>query len=250
MVRMMREGRLRAPASDGAGGGPGLAEGDRDGPNGPSPEELARREERRLARKARRRASRREALLDSAREVIIDEGLAFTMDKVAAGADVSKPALYYYFRSKEALIGALAVEVLRVETETLGRVIVDADSGLEALAASVRAKIELYRRDPDAFRILYLWAPMLGVGEGVRRSEMLPLQEVVTHALEAKLIRDRELGRIDRAADPHRLAMIAWTSAQGILSLVLGAGDPEASPHSLDELCEEACRILLRATAA
>ena len=202
-----------------------------------------------MARKARRRASRREALLDSAREVIIDEGLAFTMDKVAAGADVSKPALYYYFRSKEALIGALAVEVLRVEAETLGRVIVDAESGLEALVASVRAKIELYRRDPDAFRILYLWAPMLGIGEGVRRSEMLPLQEVVTHALEAKLTRDRERGRIDRGADPHRLAMIAWTSAQGILSLVLGAGEPEASPHSLDELCEEACRILLRATA-
>ncbi len=214
------------------------------------PERAARREQQRLERKARRRASRREGILDAAREVIIDEGLAFTMDKVAAGADVSKPALYYYFRSKEALIGALAVEVLRVEAETLGRTIVDAESGLEALAASLRAKIDLYRGDPDAFRILYLWAPMLGVGEGVRRSEMIPLQEVVTHALEGKLVRDRERGLLDDNADPHRLAMIAWTCAQGILSLVLGAGDPESSPHSIDELCEEACRVLVRAAAA
>ena len=103
MVQLDRQGRERAAQGE-AGA---LSE-----------EELAAREARRLARKARRRASRRETILDAAREVIIDEGLAFTMDKVAAGADVSKPALYYYFRSKESLIGALAVEVLRVEAET------------------------------------------------------------------------------------------------------------------------------------
>ncbi|MCA9659155.1 MAG: helix-turn-helix transcriptional regulator [Myxococcales bacterium] len=207
------------------------------------------RESARLARKARRRASRRQGILDAAREVIVEEGLGFTMDKVADAADVSKPALYYYFRSKEEVIGALAVEVLRIEVETLGRAIVDAEDGLEALAAVVRAKVELYQDDPDAFRILYLWAPMLGVADSVRMSEMIPLQEVVTHALEAKLARAQARREIDRGADPHRLATVAWSSAHGLLSLVLSAGDPAASPYSLDELCDEACRVLVRAAA-
>ncbi|MCA9634935.1 MAG: TetR family transcriptional regulator [Myxococcales bacterium] len=208
------------------------------------------REAARLARKARRQASRRQAILDAARAVIIDEGLGFTMDRVAAAADVSKPALYYYFRSKEALIGALAIEVLRVEVETLGRAIVDASGGLEALAAMVRAKVELYRDDPDAFRILYLWAPMLGIEDSLRLTEVIPLNEVVTHSLEGKLSRDRRRGLIDPDADPHRLATLAWVTAQGIVSVAIGAGDPADSPYALEDLTEEACRVLLRAARA
>lgn len=206
------------------------------------------REAERLARKARRQEGRRRAVLAAAREVVVADGLGFTMDRVAAAADVSKPALYYYFRSKEALVTALAIEVLRVEVERVARAIVDAETAEQAIAALVRARVELYQDDPDGFRILYLWAPVLGVDEAAHLTEIVPLTEVVIHTLEQRLDRERRRG-LARGVDPHRLAMITWTTAQGVLAATLGMG-ASVSPYSIDELADEAIRSLLRGLRA
>lgn len=202
------------------------------------------REAERLARKARRQEGRRRAVMTAAREVVVADGLGFTMDRVAAAADVSKPALYYYFRSKEALVTALAIEVLREEVEHVARAIVDAATAEEAIAALVRARVQHYQDDPDGFRILYLWAPVLGVDEAAQLTELVPLTEVVIHTLAQRLDRERRRG-FAPGVDPHRLAMITWTSAQGVLATTLGMGAAQ-SPYAIDELAEEAIRSLLR----
>lgn len=206
------------------------------------------REAERLARKARRQEGRRRAVLRAAREVVVADGLGFTMDRVAAEADVSKPALYYYFRSKEALITALAIEVLRSEVELVARAIVEAPGALEAIAALVRARVERYADDPDSFRILYLWAPVVGIDEAAHLTEIVPLTEVVIHTLEQRLERERRRRPppIAVSVDPRRLAMMTWTTAQGVLAATLGMG-AAISPYSIEELTDEAIRTLLRA---
>ncbi|MEZ4449392.1 MAG: helix-turn-helix domain-containing protein [Nannocystaceae bacterium] len=206
------------------------------------------REAERLARKARRQEGRRRAVLRAAREVVVADGLGFTMDRVAAEADVSKPALYYYFRSKEALVTALAIEILRSEVEGVARAIVEAPGALEAIAALVRARVERYADDPDAFRILYLWAPVLGIDEASQLTEIVPLTEVVIHTLEQRLERERRRrpAPIAASVDARRLATITWTTAQGVLAAALGMG-AAPTPYSIDELADEAIRTLLRA---
>src|SRR5687767_1395235 len=57
------------------------------------------------ARKERRRTRWRSEIVDAASTVLTRDGIAaLTVDAVAREAQVSKPAVYYYFRSKEDLV--------------------------------------------------------------------------------------------------------------------------------------------------
>lgn len=204
---------------------------------------------RRLARKARRQDNRRHAILACAREVLVAHGpVAFTMDQLAAAAGTSKATLYYYFRCKEDVLGALALDVLRREVEVLGRAVIAANTGLDALAALVRARVEHHLADPDGFRILYQWAPVLGDPQRLLLAEVYPLSAVVNTTLAAKLLRDRKAGLLHPAVDPHRLAELAWLTAHGLLSLALGLSP--AGDASWRALCDEACATLVRSARA
>ena len=60
---------------------------------------------KREARNKRRRDQTRAEILDTARDAILRSGLAgFTLAAVAEELALTKPALYYYFDSKEALL--------------------------------------------------------------------------------------------------------------------------------------------------
>jgi AcrR family transcriptional regulator len=205
----------------------------------------------REARKERRQQERRTELLAAARTVLAREGVAgLTMEAVAAAADVSKPAVFYYFRSKEELVGALAVEQLEAEVVVLEAAVAGAPSGVEALAALARAKVDFYAEDLDAFRVAYLWPQLIGLPPELLRERVYPLSQRVNDALEARLREDARQGRLAPGFEPRRLANLAWTTAHGLLALVAGlerAGG--TTRHTLVQLRDEACALLLRAGA-
>lgn len=204
-------------------------------------------EARRLARKSRRQDNRRQQILRAAREVLLASGPdAFTMEQVARAADTSKAALYYYFRAKEEVIAALAIEALRREVEALSRVVIAAEHGVEGLVALIRARVEHYLADPDAFRILYTWAPTLGAAQRLALAEILPLTAVVTQTLEARLQRDRKAGLLHPDAHPARLAQVAWLTSHGLLTYAMSRPDDA----SWRPLCDEACAALTRGARA
>lgn len=203
----------------------------------------------RVARKERRQQERRGVLLTAARAVLAKEGVAgLTMEAVAAAADVSKPAVFYYFRSKEELVGELAAEQLEAEVAVLEAAVATADSGVEALAALARAKVDFYAEDLDAFRVAYLWPQLIGLAPELLRERVYPLSQRVNDALEARLREDARQGLLAPGFEPRRLANLAWTTAHGLLALVAGlerAGG--GTRHTLTQLRDEACALLLRA---
>ncbi len=205
---------------------------------------------RRLARKSKRQENRRHIVLACARDVLVAHGpVGFTMEQLAAAAGTSKASLYYYFRSREEVIGELAISVLRREVEVLSRAVIAAETGIDGLVALVRARVEHHLADPDGFRILYVWAPVLGDPQRLLMSEVYPLSAVVNTTLEAKLQRDRKSGLLHPDAHPRQLADLAWLTAHGLLALVMS---PQATgtepPFSWQALCDEACNTLVRAS--
>lgn len=202
----------------------------------------------REARKARRKEGRRKVILTAARTVLVREGISgLTLDAVAAEADLSKPSLFYYFRSKEELVGELAVEGLAREVEVLEAAVASADSGVEALAALVRARVDLYAEDLDAFRVVYLWPQLLGRQSDAQRERVYALSARLNDVLEARLQTDARAGRLAPGFQPRRLANVAWTVAHGLLSLVAGLENAGGSTrHTLSQLRDEACALLLR----
>ncbi|HEX8703470.1 MAG TPA: helix-turn-helix domain-containing protein [Myxococcaceae bacterium] len=205
--------------------------------------------EEREARKQRRQQERRGELLTAARAVLAKEGVAgLTMEAVAAAADVSKPAVFYYFRSKEELVGELAVEQLEAEVAVLEAAVASAANGVEALAALARAKVDFYAEDLAAFRVAYLWPQLIGLAPELLRERVYPLSQRVNDALEARLREDARQGRLAPGFEPRRLANLAWTTAHGLLSLVAGLERAGGNTrHTLAQLRDEACALLLRA---
>ncbi|HEY0094561.1 MAG TPA: TetR/AcrR family transcriptional regulator [Archangium sp.] len=208
-------------------------------------------ETQREARKARRQENRRAVLLEAARAVLGEHGVTgLTMEAVAGAADVSKPAVFYYFRTKEELMGALAAEQLEAEVAVLERAIAAAPSGVEALVALLRAKVDFYADDLAAFRVAYLWPQLLGIPPEVLRERVYPASQRVNDALEARLKADARAGQLAPGFEPRRLANLAWTTAHGLLSLVAGMEQVGgATRHTLTQLRDEACLLLRRAGA-
>lgn len=204
---------------------------------------------RRLARKSKRQENRRHIVLACARDVLVTHGpVGFTMEQLATAAGTSKASLYYYFRSREEVIGELAIAVLRREVEVLSRAVIHAETGIDGLVALVRARVEHHLADPDGFRILYVWAPVLGDPQRLLMAEVYPLTAVVNTTLEAKLQRDRKAGLLHPDVHPRQLADLAWVTAHGLLALVMGPQAPGTPPaFSWQALCDEACSTLARA---
>ena len=109
-------------------------------------------------RRERERRERREAILDAAETVFGANGLASaTMDGVAATAELSKGALYLYFKSKDDLFVALASRIMDsilCEFETAAR---DAPSGLAELRALLETYTTAVSAHPQHFRTAVAW---------------------------------------------------------------------------------------------
>jgi len=216
------------------------------GPAGKTPESP---ETRRAARRERRRAARRCQLLDSARELLARGGLeGFTAAALAEAADVSKTSLFYYWESLDDLLEALALEELRAEERAVLDAIEAAPDGVEALAALVRAVLATHRGRLDLFRALQAWLRSAGAARHLFERELVPRAAAINDGLEAMLRAEQRAGRLHPEVHPRRLANVAYVSAMGLVSL---AADLRALGGStrfgLDELCEEACRALVRA---
>lgn len=206
----------------------------------------------REGRRDARRARQREALLDAAERVLRRDGVAgFTVAAVAAEADLSKPALFYWFSGKERLLGELAARLLEAEAAALVAVVGAAPDGFTALGDFVRAAAARGAADLPGWRIVHVWSQVTGPGPDgadLLRDRVYPASARVAGALEARL---RAEPALHPDVDPRRLANAAWATANGLVGvqsgLALAGGDLR---HPLATLVEEAAAALVRGARA
>ncbi len=169
--------------------------------------------------------TRKNQILDAALRVFARRGFhKARMDDIAQEAGLSKGALYWYFRSKDAIIESLVEKVFALELR-----------GLEQLAADHERPVpdrlrELARRVPQS---LALWKPVLPVlyefyalatRPGPIRKALQGYYRryrAVLAALIAEGIERREL----RAVDPEMAAMTLIVQFEGLM--LLWVIDPE-----------------------
>ena len=207
--------------------------------------------EERIARKRRRQDAKRDVILEAAADVLIEGGLeGFTVGAVAARADLSKPAVYYYFASREALLSSLLVVRFRAETNAMLAAIAGADGGVAALDRLVRAYVEHYRNDLESYRVLQLWALSATSQTELLATDLYPLSWELMGAIEAMLVEDREHGRLHADAKPRELANVAMMTAHGIVAMSMGMELLGGSMRfSVDAYVDEACATFRRACA-
>ncbi|WP_084639927.1 TetR/AcrR family transcriptional regulator [Kaistia adipata] len=209
----------------------------------------------RAARRARRHDHSRAEILAAARRVLLSSGVAaMTLDAVATEAGMSKTGLYYYFRSKEALVFELVYGVLERQSRAVHDVVARAADGGEALGAVVGATVEAFAPQLDDFRLAFLFGQVAGAGalrwDAEQFDRIRPLNDLVLAGAAARL-GDEQQARPSRAAvEPRLMAFLAYLSAIGLLTMK-GLVEPLDDPlrYSDAELVEGFRRVFAAAAA-
>jgi len=209
----------------------------------------------RVARRERRRERSREEILDAARRVLLRSGVAATtLEAVAKEVGVSKPTLYYYFASKNALLFELIFGALTAEAQAIHDGVEKAQSGAEALGVIIRESVNAFTPSLDDFRLAFLHGQVAAPGsvhfDAQQFARIRPLNDL-RYGGAAKKLREEQLARPSRAnVQPRLMAFLAWISAIGLLT-VKGMVESLEDPliYSDEQLIEGLARIFEAAAA-
>jgi AcrR family transcriptional regulator len=97
---------------------------------------------------------------------------ATSVREIVEAAGVTKPTLYYHFRSKEGLAQALLTNPLRALEERMNRIAQEIDDPVEALGQILETQYEFCREDPDRAR--FIFGLIFGPAVSGLANEMIP----------------------------------------------------------------------------
>ena len=149
-------------------------------------------------------------ILDAAKRVFAEHGFrGATVDEIAQRAEMSKPNLLYYFKSKKALYRAVLERTLDVWLEPLRALDAAGDPETE-LRRYIASKIEASRQDPEASRVF--------ASEMLRGAPLLMdhLRGDLRHLVERKVAVIEQWIEEGRLApvDPIHLIFMIWATTQ------------------------------------
>lgn len=202
---------------------------------------------RRAARAQRRRKATRTEIIDAARDVVLRDGLAgFSLAALAEQLGLTKPALYYYFASKEALIFELLLREWVESAAEVQAAVEQAGSGSDAIERLMRTVFDRYRGRLDLFMLCYKpplsndLAGLIGPGELQR---LRPVNDMLYAGAEARLRADQATGQFPAHRDPRRFAFTAHMAVIGLLNM-LALADFSSDPliHTDQDLIDDMCQ--------
>lgn len=110
-------------------------------------------------RRERERNERREAILAGATRVFAEKGVSLaTMEDIARESELSKGALYLYFKSKDELFLAIGHDALRELTERFEEVAVQEFArGIDRVRAMLCSHVDFALANGPRFRVAMSW---------------------------------------------------------------------------------------------
>lgn len=172
--------------------------------------------------------ARRKEITDAARALAAESGwAAVTLRAVAARVGCSAPAIYQYFRDKDAILAALAAEGHATLSLRLDDAIADVSGPAKRLRAAVRVLWDFALVHPEFYSVMY------GV-EGVAAHRG---SHSATPAMFVEIARDL-VSKREASQDAVDLADRVAATAQGFIGLSLADGFPGGRDRALALLTE------------
>lgn len=176
-------------------------------------------------RRERERKQRQELIVSAAERVFFDKGLSnASMDDVSVASEMSKGALYLYFKNKDDLYYAIVHRGLSILFEMVASRIADGCCGLESLANVGRAYLEFYEKYPEYYRAILHQEIHEGPGENGAVCPCKQQCDETTDRLYTELIRVVERGIEDGSIrpdlDPIKLSVALWGWLTGLMHVL------------------------------
>ena len=158
------------------------------------------------ARRAREKTARRDSILAAACETFTSRGFAgSTMEEVALRAEITKPTLYGYFRTKDELLLSLMLPVFVAIGTQLEQLQSDLKTGAvqdreDLITKFLDAVLFPYRAEPERFRLTQLLhqtrlvesldAEVLSQLDTQGRHDFATARSILKEAMRLRIIRD------------------------------------------------------------
>jgi len=209
---------------------------------------------KRKARAARRRRQTRDEILDAACQIVLRDGFAaFTLAAVAEELGLTNPALYYYFKSKEALLYELILREWLACGAAVRAAVEPTRTGADAVEALIRTVFDRYRDRLDMFMLVHQKMVELGAASMTAKDleRIRPVNDMLYGGAEARLRADQSAGLFPKKRDPRRFAFTAHMAAIGLLNMraiTAAANDPLV--HRDEDLVDDLCTTYRHAATA
>ena len=202
---------------------------------------------KRSARTERRREQTRTEILAATHDIIRrDGGDNFAISAVAEELGLTKPALYYYFDSKEALLFELWLREWVSAAKEVQAAVEETDNGADAVETLMRTLFNRYRDQLQLFMFCYRMAPTVDLSVLVGPEELQrirPVNDMLYKGAETRLCADHRSGRFSKKRDARRFVFTAHTSVIGVLNMMAMVSD-SADPliHKDQDLIDDICQ--------
>ena len=177
-------------------------------------------------RKKKEKDRRVRDILEAAKKVFFTRGyLKATMDKIAVEAEISKPTIYQYFKTKDDLyfslmlpvIGNIGIQMDKIEKRLHSR---KYTSGTRLLKDVLKGFYYCYEKDPDSFRIVQVFQQTGLVGK-LKADISSALDEKGRYNFEAgrRIIKEGVKQGLIKKTNPYELVDILWGLFVGLVQL-------------------------------
>jgi AcrR family transcriptional regulator len=178
-----------------------------------------------LERRSRERADTRQRILDAAREMFVRHGYdATTMRAIAERIEYTPTAIYHHFKNKEALLAELCAadfRALAAAFQKIGRI----EDPIERLRRSGRAYVQFGLDHPMQYQLMFMTQRPKEVDDQIHsdnpsESAYAFLQQTCADTIATGKVREDY-------RDANELALMAWSSLHGMLSLRIVMGEKD-----------------------
>lgn len=181
-------------------------------------------------RKERERTERHQLIVSAARRLAETEGWdAVTIRRLAESIEYSQPVLYSHFRSKDEIVGAVALEGFAELTASIRSALPAEASGRAAVAALVEAYMAFAERHPALYEGMFSLSNGLPFAD---EATPAPMREGFAALLDT-------LRAVAGGVAPGLFTEVAWAALHGLVTLTrAGRIPPEHTPERLEVLVD------------
>lgn len=164
-----------------------------------------------------------EILVVSAR-LFCDKGfLATTMDDIAAELNITKPALYYYIKTKHDLLYVICESAIKELIEGVRRINESPGGPEEKLHELIRWHVTMFARNGDILTVYLadeseLPADKRSLIRGMSREYESIYREIVRRAIDEKVFRELDVPMVVRAISGMCNWLSSWYRSDGQLA--------------------------------